>query len=545
MNSGPVSLLGDLVAAAPDRVQLWDVVGGESLPVTRAELWQRAGALRGDLAKHGVGRGDGVAVWLPNWSDAVVWQLATAALGAHVIGVNTRYGTDDVAHVLERARPKVLAIAHGFLRLDLAARLAQAMASTDVSAPSVAVLTGPGAEPADEAARAAYDVGAGVWVPSPPATGAPDPTALQDHPDELFVAFTTSGSTGRPKLAAHTARASADHSLAVARVADFDEDSVTLMVLPWSGVLAWNPGMAGLVAGGTLVMLPSFDERALDLMGERGITHLACADDVGGRLMREWQRRPRDLSAFRRFLIGDFYGESERIATWVEEETDATVVGIFGSSELFALTGLRTPADDLPRRHRPGGHVVLEGVEVRTVDPVTGESVTGVGELQFRGPNVVDAYLGDTDGRQAEAARTPDGWFRTGDLGLAPGDGTFDYHCRMGDSMRLKGFLVEPAEIEARLVQHDAVERAKVVGLDTGGGTQAIAFVVPRAGARPDPQALRTWCAESLARFKVPAHIHVIDEMPMTAGANGAKIRAATLRDMAKELANAGTEGEK
>lgn len=548
MSTGPLTHLGRLVEAAPDAVVLWDVLGDQPTPTTRAELWQRSVALAGELREHGVEGGDCVAVWLPNWSDAVVWQFAAAALGAHVIGVNTRYGVDEVAHVLRQARPRVVAVAHGFRRLELDTLLQSAMASAAVEPPSVAVVTGPGGSLPTEQDRAAYDVGGGTWAPGPPApgtaSGTPDPAALTGRPEDLFVAFTTSGSTGKPKLAAHTGAGVAGHSRAVATAAAMDEESVSLLVLPWSGVLAYSPGMAGLLAGGALVLTPSFDaDVALDLMERLGVTHVTCADDVSGRLMRAWQDRPRDLSAFRRLLIGDFYGESARIAAWAEAETGATVVGIYGSSEIFALTGFWSATDPLPLRHRAGGRLVTDGMEVRSVDPVTGEATDGPGELQFRGPNVVDAYLGD-DGTIAAGSRTRDGWFSTGDLGVAPGDGTFTYQCRMGDSLRLKGFLVEPAEIEARLIEHEDVELVKVVGLDTAGETRAVAFVVPRAGTAPDPADLRAWCAATLARFKVPERVHLLDEMPMTAGTNGAKIRAVALRDLAKELATAGTEGE-
>lgn len=91
--------------------------------VTREQFWRRVQSLRGNLAAHGVRAGDCVAVWLPNWSDALVWQFAAVACGAHVIGINTRYNVAEAAHVLERARPSVVAVAHDFLTLDLRPRL--------------------------------------------------------------------------------------------------------------------------------------------------------------------------------------------------------------------------------------------------------------------------------------------------------------------------------------------------------------------------------------------------------------------------------------
>ncbi|MGH3518976.1 MAG: AMP-binding enzyme [Haloechinothrix sp.] len=125
---------------------------------------------------------------------------------------------------------------------------------------------------------------------------------------------------------------------------------------------------------------------------------------------------------------------------------------------------------------------------------------------------------------------------RTGDLATITEDGAITYVCRMGDVLRLRGFLVDPAEIEHRLAEHEAVQVAKVVGIHgTGGGTKAIGFVVLDPERVAHPAALREWCAQTLARFKVPSAIHVIDEMPTTSGTNGTKIRAATLREWAQQ----------
>ena len=129
---------------------------------------------------------------------------------------------------------------------------------------------------------------------------------------------------------------------------------------------------------------------------------------------------------------------------------------------------------------------------VRAGDPETGQARPSgeTGELQFRGYNVVDAYLGEPERRAT--VLSPDGWFRSGDLGTVAPDGSFDYLCRIGDVLRLKGFLVEPAEIESRLAAHEAVALSKVIGIrGEDGETQAVAFVVAREGCQIEPDGLR------------------------------------------------------
>ncbi|RCW45762.1 fatty-acyl-CoA synthase [Halopolyspora algeriensis] len=528
-----LSFLEALVRQDPDAIAVIDADPEQPVLVSRAQLWHRTLRLRHDLRQSGIGRGDCVAVWLPNWSDALCWQFAAASLGAHVIGVNTRYNVDEVAHVLERARPQVMALAHEFHTLDLADRLHRAVQAADASPPVVAVVSGPGRPPAQDPAR--YDVGAGSWVP---ATGAEDaPSSHEAFADELAVAFTTSGSTGKPKLAAHTQRGVTAHARADAGALGIGTGDVMLCALPLSGVFGFNTAMAALAGGGTCLFEPVFDENAVVAdMARFAVTHAVGADDFVVRLERAWQHRPHDLTSWRWLGIADFLGKVAELAEWARSEFGTVTAGVYGSSELFALTAFWPHDEPSPRRWSGGGRVVSPDIRVRVVDPVSEEVLPAGprGELQFRGPNVVDAYLGDPEA--AQRSFTADGWFHSGDLGELDADGSFSYVCRMGDVLRLRGFLVEPAEIEYRLVAHEAVETAKVVGVrDAEGADQAVAFVVAGQGSTVEAEELRAWCAQGLAGFKVPRAVHVVEEMPTTSGTNGTKIRAATLREWAQQ----------
>ena len=170
--------------------------------------------------------------------------------------------------------------------------------------------------------------------------------------------------------------------------------------------------------------------------------------------------------------------------------------GVYGSSELFALAATWPLSEPTPQRWAGGGRVVHPGIEVRVQ---CGPGVEG--ELEFRGPNVVDGYLGSSPD-----VFTDDGWFRSGDLGVVVDDGAFVYVCRAGDALRLRGFLVDPAEIELRLAAHPAVHTAKVVGTEgSDGGSVAVGFVTLDAPAAPED--LRAWCAATLAAFKVPVKV--------------------------------------
>ncbi|GAB2976210.1 AMP-binding protein [Amycolatopsis acidiphila] len=500
-----MSLLSLLTARDAKSVVAIDAHPTAPVEVRTGELLDRVRAVAGSLRRAGIGRGDCVAVWLPNWSDALCWQFATASLGAHVIGVNTRYNVDEVRHVLHRARPKVIAVAHDFHGLDLADRLRRAV---DDVAPAVAVVAGPHGEPPADLGH--YDVGGGAWV-------AGGEGELSESGDELAVAFTTSGSTGKPKLAAHRASAVVEHARRDAECTGIGPGDVVVCALPLSGVFGFNTAMATIAGGGTCLLEPVFEEHAvLADMARWRATHLVGGDDLVVRLADAW--RGEDLKSWRWLGMADFIGKSESLAKWAQREFGTATTGVYGSSEVFALTAMWPLDEPAPRRWRGGGRLVSPRIEARVAD----------GELQLRGPNVVDAYLGDPDVRSF----TDDGWFRTGDLAEIAEDGGITFICRMGDVLRLRGFLVDPAEIEHRLAEHEAVVTAKVVGVRGDEGDEAVGFVVAEGDV--DGETLREWCGETLAKFKVPAQIHVIDEMPTTSGTNGTKIRAAALRERAQ-----------
>lgn len=527
-------MLTDLVDADPDAIAVLDVLGGTRQPVSRAELLARSQALAAELHDRGVSSGDCIAVWLPNWSDALCWQFAASAIGGHVIGINTRYNVDEVAHVLDRARPKAIALAHDFHGLDLITRLRQAVGRTTAAPPVLAIVAGPGRAEVTDPGR--YDVGAGVWIPRTTRGSATAPDLPAVPGDPLAVAFTTSGSTGRAKLPAHRESAVEAHALADARALGLHGGDVVVCALPVSGVFGFCTAMAALAGGACCLMFPVFDADAVvGHMSEAGATHVVGGDDMLIRLVESARRDAPDLAAWRWLGMADFNGRAREIAEWLLGRYGTRTTGVYGSSEVFALALMWPENEASPRRWGGGGRPVARDIRFRAVDPVSQVPVAPGenGELQLRGPNVVDAYLGDPGALTASV--THDGWFQTGDLATITGDGGVDYLCRMGDVLRLRGFLVEPAEIELRLIQHPMVENAKVVGVRSADGShRAVGFVVPVAGSDPTPEELRGWCAKTLASFKVPAEIRVIGEMPTTTGTNGTKVKAAVLREWAK-----------
>jgi fatty-acyl-CoA synthase len=160
------------------------------------------------------------------------------------------------------------------------------------------------------------------------------------------------------------------------------------------------------------------------------------------------------------------------------------------------------------------------------------------GELQLRGPSLFAGYLaegGDHVDDDLTAENFDGDWFRTGDLAEQdPSDPReFTYLTRLGDVLRLGGFLVAPAEIEAVLMGLDGVLEAQVVALDRPNGARPVAFVISDAGEIDEANAIAA-CGDALARYKVPIAVLTIDRFPTTPSANGTKIQRVKLREIAE-----------
>ena len=528
-------VLDEHASSHADDVALVETGGPSDRTVTFADLAAHAADLAQLLAGRGVRRGDVVGVWLPNTVEAMVTQFALARLGAVNLGINTRYGTHELTHLLTAGRPVGIIAPGSFHGIDFSGRLADAWSDARRAGGTtrwVGWIGEPAApvESLESWVIPGADVVSGDSLASAPAYDA-------GRADDLVNVFTTSGSTGLPKLAGHDQQSVVRHARNVATAFEMGRGDVSLGVLPLSGVFGFNHVIAMLLAGGTVVLCPVFDgPGAVADMARFGVTHVIGGDDLFLRLRTAWEAT-RPTLAFRRGGIADFSGTAADCVAWADS-LGADVTGVYGSSEVFALTAAWPAGLPLADRTRGGGRLVSDEIELRIVDPDSGEvcpdGVTG--EVQVRGYNVVARYLGDPAAVSGSFAE--DDWFRTGDLGHQEGrHDEFVYVCRAGDALRLRGFLVEPAEIEQFLMACPGVDTAKVVGVkDNGGADVVVAFVTAAPGVQVSEDDLQQFARGHLAAFKVPDRIVVVDELPVTSGTNGTKVRTAALREWAADL---------
>ena len=247
---------------------------------------------------------------------------------------------------------------------------------------------------------------------------------------------------------------------------------------------------------------------------------------------------PADFSSCKLFGFANF---SPAVTSLIEqaERNNLELTGLYGSSELQALVAAQPTHEhdgDVSVRYLAGGKLIHPAARVRTTDPSTGDVLPlgESGEIEISSPSLMVGYL---DNHEATAkAITADGFFKTGDLGYAVSAQQFVFQARMGDSMRLSGFLVNPAEIEQAVESLPGVKACQVVGGTLGTKTLPVAFVILRDGAQADPVGWTAACKRDMAGFKVPVHFEIVTSFPSVESANAVKIQKNKLRDMADEI---------
>ena len=516
------TLLADWAEYAPEAAAF---LHGERT-ITFQELLELSLRAAQGLSDLGVGPGDRVALWLPNVPAYPILYLACVRLGAIAVAVNTRYRAVEVADIVGRSGAKVLACAPGFRGIDFLSILADIEpAALDRLSALVVVGEAPAIVPPsiERLRRVPFD-----RVQSRPRLGVNH--AKVNAPCNIF---TTSGTTSAPKFVLHRQGAIAGHAQQVARVFGFAApETLSLAVLPLCGVFGFNQTMATLAAGRPSVLVESYEiETIARLIAQYRPTAMFGSDDMYARLL-ELVPGERPFPSIKWAGYGNFNAALADIAD-IAETRGLRLAGLYGMSEVQALYALKPLGLPVTER-KPGGGVPTSPLaHVRVRDPQTGE-LLGPGQpgaLECAGPSLMMGYHGNE--KATAEAMTADGYVRTGDLAELDGNGGFTFLSRMGDVLRLSGFLVNPLEIEAHVQKMPGIANCQTIAVPRTDGVRAVAFVILQPGAALDEAAVIAHCRQGLANYKVPLRVFAIDDFPKTPSPNGFKIQRNKLRDMA------------
>ena len=481
------------------------------------------------LASLGLRAGDRLALWLPNLPAWLVLYLAAARLGLLVVAVNTRFRARELADILGRSGAKALALWPGFKGIDFPSILDELPADALGALETVIVYDeGEGRPERVAGLRAVRYAALTADAEAAPAA------VTADMPSILF---TTSGTTRAPKFVLHTHRSVTAHARDVARGFGYaSRDAILLQALPLCGVFGFCQAMATLAAGRPMAMLPAFDAaEAARLIARRRVTHFNGTDEMFLRILEAAQGEKHSLASLRLCGYAAFANAQANALVAAGDRRGIPFVGLYGMSEVQALYARQPESAPPERRALAGGLPVSPRARLRVRDPESGRLLPPgeAGELELAGPSQFAAYWADA----AATAKglTEDGFVRTGDLAYATEDGGFVFLARMGDALRLGGFLVNPAEMETFIAGESGITGCQVVGASGARGAAAVGFVTLAPAAAFDEAALRARCAQTMAKYKVPVRIFVVERFPITVGPNGTKIQRGKLREIAEE----------
>jgi len=481
------------------------------------------------LAKLGVGKGDRIAIWLPNTLAWLTCFFACCRIGAIALATNTRFRSAEMEDIRGRSGAKALIYWPAFRGIDFSHILEEMGPPSGTSLQHIV----------------AYDE---AGDPEPPQRVHGVPVTRYDYlvkqvpmiadvaePELGCLMFTTSGTTKAPKFVLHPQRSIAQHAFDVAHGFKYvGRETVGLGVLPFCGTYGFSTGIAPLTAGAPLIVEPSFDPvRTIELIRTHRVTNM----NLTGHMIAALIASNPPTSAFATIrACGCGSGAGEVIAP--AAALGLRVSGVYGSSEVQALFSWQDDLDGtLDERGLGGGWPVSPHAQVRARDVESGTLLPHgeAGELEIKAPSQMLGYFGNEEATRE--AFTNDGYYRTGDLGYTLADGRFIFQARLGDALRLSGFLVSPAQIESVIAEFEGIAACQVVGLETAGEMKPYAFVTCVPGTRFNEGEVLAFARSRMARYKSPARIVCLDQFPTVQSANAIKVQKAKLREMARELA--------
>ena len=477
--------------------------------------WRRYDEIDADSARlaHGLLRlglteGDRVGTFMWNSTRHLEVYLAVPSMGAVLHTVNCRLSPEHIAYIIDHAGDR-------FLIVD--SRLASVLLPVLPLIPKVEhlIVTGDAAS-LDDPRVLAYDA---LLADSPTDYHWPEPTE-----NAAAGICYTSGTTGNPKGVAYSQRTTYLHALASRAVDSFavQERDVILMLPSMFHANAWGFPYSGWMSGADMVMPgPLLQGQHLRTMIEQTRPTLtAMVPTLLGDLLRTDEQQSLDLSCFRAIVSGGSAVPSSMIEG-VRDRWGVPVVQGWGMTETSPMCVLSHPPKDLEGesetfwRLKSGRPV--PGIEVRIVDDqgecLPQDGVT-IGELQLRGAWVTGEYLNtDSD------AFAPDGWLRTGDVGVVDARGYVQLTDRTKDVIKSGGEWISSVDLEDVLLKHAAVTEVAVIAMpDERWQERPLAVIVSQDQGEEAEllSALRQFLAERVAKFWIPEYWCLRESIPKT-----------------------------
>ena len=521
--------LGQLLARQADERGNKTFVTDGVLSLTYRELHERSLRLAAGLRARGVVPGDRVAVQLPNWSEFAVSAVAIARLGAVMVPIMPIYRRDEVGYVLDDAGVSVAVTASVFKDFDYLG-MYRALQAERPALHSVVVVRD------DEAETSGHVVTLAATTADVDPAAAEAEIGVPVGPDDPFVIVYTSGTTARPKGCVHTFNTyvSGAHALAVAF--GYRESDVQFGPSPVTHT-------TGLV---TSILLPMVAGAATHLMADweprRGLAEIAryrCSVSVTATtfiqmLLDAYDPGRDDASSLRVWVSAGAPIPSAVVERAQALLPNAKILSLYGRSENLATT--TCTVDDDPERALTSDGAALPYASVKVVDELGAEVPAGSeGDIAYRGPTHMLGYLGRPE--ETDELFTPDGYSRSGDLGVMDAQGYVRVTGRTKDIVIRGGMNISVREVEDLLAAHPGVRNAAVVGMpDERLGERVCCYLVAADPTSPPTlDGIKAYLQDKgIATQKTPERLEVVTELPTTATG---KIQKHLLRqDIARKI---------
>ncbi|MEP6816366.1 MAG: long-chain fatty acid--CoA ligase [Marmoricola sp.] len=453
--------------------------------LTYDDLLAGARRVTGLLTARGVGPGDRVGLVLPNVSAFPVLFYGAVAAGAVVVPMNPLLKAREVEYYLKDSGASIVFAWHAM---------------------------------ADESSKAAATVGIDCVSVDPEelvgllAEHDPIEEVVPREDDDTVVLLYTSGTTGQPKGAELThGNMSSNAAVSAETLVELTAEDVVMGCLPLFHCFGLTCGLnAAVRVGACLTLIPRFDAaKALEVIGRDKVSVFEGVPTMYSGMLNAPDSASYDVSSLRTCISGGSAMPVEVMKSF-EDTFDCIVLEGYGLSETSPVASFNQP--HLERK--PGSiGVPVRGVEMKLVDDDRNDAETGeVGEIAIKGENVMKGYWGREDDT---SAAIQDGWFLTGDMAKQDEDGYFFIVDRKKDLIIRGGYNVYPREVEEALYEHDAVAEVAVIGIQHAElGEEVGAAVALTSGGQATEQELKDFAKKSLAAYKYPRHVWIVDELP-------------------------------
>jgi fatty-acyl-CoA synthase len=506
--------------------------------LTWADYRNEARRVARALVAAGVERGDHIAIWLPNHPEWPLTWMAASYIGALVVPLNTRYGTDEVRYILRQSDAKLIVCEGQFLGIDFVAMLSelcpglgtQRLGGDELPELRSAVVIGaapPGAL-SWEQFLAGGDAIAEETI---------DELLAGVRADDPTIMVFTSGTTGRPKGVVHSHRV-LRNECSISEFLRIESDSRILGHMPFFHVAGGlSAVLPSVITGACLILMERWDPaNALRTIEAERISVFGGIATHFIDVLAVPELGERDVSSLQSGWIGGSPNPRPVIAGAITELGMQGLLPVYGMTETTSVTTYPRPTDPFEVLCSGRG-IPISDFELKVVDPDRAElEAEQEGEIAVRGHVVMQGYYRDPEA--TNKVIDSEGWFYTGDLGVLDSNGYLRITGRRTDMYIVGGANVYPAEIEMAITEHPAVSQAHVVGVpDARLGEVGFAFIEVTAGATMDEDAIREFCRGRLAQYKSPQHVRFVTEWPLT---DTGKVRRSALSELASAALSEG-----